>query len=105
MKPSSFLPIWLGVGAIAIGVKFPTYWNQTVFFPLVPNILDTVWLSLTGGYLFLFGLAKLAEEHPPVRLGMIWRNPLFATIAMIVITVLLAIVLYVMVAHVVQVGP
>lgn len=105
MKPSSFVPIWLGIGAIAIGVKFPTYWNQTVFFPAIPNLLDTVWLSLTGGYLLLFGLAKLADEHPPLQLGSIWRNPLFATIAMIAITVLLAIVLYLMIAHLVLVTP
>lgn len=114
-KTAAF-PIWLGIGAFAIGVKFPVFWDRWVYYPAIPDILDTVWLVLTGGYLIALGMANLnvkpggfhGEKAFPSRLPLSTTEiredergvePIVATLVMVAITVILAIVLYILVAH------
>ncbi len=65
MRWRSFVPVPLGVGSIAIGLGFVRYWGQYVHFSgAIPNLLDTAWLAVVGGYLITHGIVKDREPEP-----------------------------------------
>lgn len=66
LRPRTWYLLWLGIGAIAIGIKFPTYWNQWVYFPALPNLLDSVWLIGSGTVLVLLSFGKEPSLKPRV---------------------------------------
>jgi hypothetical protein len=92
--------ILFGAGVFGIGAKFPTYWDQWVFFPTVPNILDTIFLSIAGVYFMWRGaVAWRAAMRSNLRKDVEAMGALASTILMVVITLLLALVLYWMVTR------
>lgn len=99
---TTWFPIWLGIGALAIGIKFPVYWDHWVYFPAVPNVLDTAWLILVSAWLISEGVINHRVDKALknfIRGDESALSPIASTILMIVITIALAIVLYLMIVH------
>jgi len=97
MRFRQFVPVWLGLGVLAIAVKWPVYWDHWVFFPSVPNVLDSIWMTLTGAYLLLIAHDRLCPRS--LRQDRDGMSPAMATILMVVITILLAAILYIIVSR------
>jgi len=96
----AWILISLGAGTLAIAFKFPTFWDQWVFFPAVPNILDTAFLAVVGGYLLGRGLgAWFPDVRARLRGDDRAIGALAGTILMVVITVILTVILYVIVVN------
>ncbi len=90
----------MGVGAFAIALKFPTYWNQWVYFPAVPNVLDSLWLVTTGAFLITLAASEARGEKWriwPMRADRDGVQPWVSVLLMIGITVLLAILLFLLI--------
>jgi len=47
----TYIAILLGAGTLAIALKFPTYWDRWVYFPTIPNVIDSAFLVVTGLWL------------------------------------------------------
>jgi len=45
------LGVCLGLGAVGMGLKLFTFWGQTVFFPVWPNVCDSLVLIVAGAVL------------------------------------------------------
>jgi len=97
--------ILFGAGVLAIGLKFPVYWDRWVYFPSVPNVLDTVFLALAGVYLLTRGGLAWSRTWMPVRKDERAMSPMTATILMVLMTILLAGILYVTVMWLSERGP
>lgn len=57
----STLEMMLAVSVLAEGLGLMKFWNQFVFFPFFPNILDTVILVIAGCYFLFRGLQKISK--------------------------------------------
>lgn len=88
------LDLLFGAGAIAIGTKFLTYFDHTVYFPLLPNILDTVFLVLAGGYLVGRGTMSWAFGRRRFREDTLALSAMGATMLMVILLVVLGALLY-----------
>lgn len=93
----SVLDILFGTGALAIGLKFPTYWNQWVYFPTIPNILDTVFLSLLGTYMMVRGWGVWSRSLKSKPTDTSALQPAAAIIVMVALTFGLLLLLYLVV--------
>jgi len=56
LELSSILVVWFGITGIAL--KLCYFWGHVVYFPLWPNVLDSLFLVLGALYLAIKGLKK-----------------------------------------------
>jgi hypothetical protein len=54
-RPVAFI---LGVSAFAWAIGFARYFDHWVFFPAVPNVFDSLGMSLVGAYLLYEALGR-----------------------------------------------
>lgn len=90
--------ILLGAGILSIGLKFASYWDHWVFFPTVPNLLDSVVLAIASALLLSRGIRGwYSEVWTSRKTDEAAMSPTTSIILMVAITVGLAILLYFMV--------
>ena len=90
--------ILLGAGILSIGLKFVSYWDHWVFFPMIPNLLDSVVLAIAAALLLSRGIRGwYAEVWTSRKTDEAALSPTTSLILMVAITVGLAILLYFMV--------
>lgn len=90
--------ILLGASILSIGLKFASYWDHWVFFPTIPNLLDSLVLAIAGALLLSRGIrgwySEVWTSRKPDEAAL---SPATSLILMVAITVGLAILLYFMV--------
>ena len=95
---TTIIEILLGVGILSVGFKFASYWDHWVYFPTIPNVLDSVVLVLAGAFLLSRGIRRWhTEVWSPLKTDESAMSPSTSMILMVAITVGLAILLYFMV--------
>ena len=59
-------PIRFFLGSLAVGlsVAFPRYFDQWVYFPTFPNVLDSITMALIGMLLMYDVLKKVRRQNP-----------------------------------------
>jgi cytochrome c oxidase assembly factor CtaG len=58
----SAVKIILFCGVLGIAVKFTTFFNHSVYFPLFPNVLDSVFLVVAISYFFALTLRRKPQK-------------------------------------------
>lgn len=87
--------ILLGAGILSIGLKFASYWDHWVFFPTVPNLLDSVVLAIAAAWLLSRGIRGwYSQVWTSQKTDEAAMSPTTSIILMVAITVGLAILLY-----------